>query len=218
MASEYLMKKYQDIKPDEPVLMTKEERRRNWWHYHWKLLLISVVCVSLIAYMAFDILSKKEPDYEVIYVSHTYIQDQTLESIQAALTSVADDRNGDGEIIVQVSGNALLDDDPMSSMVEMSTLAEISAQSAELLLLDDPSGFQEQYWVLVNEDGSIPQDAQDPSACMKIAWNACPALADAAVPDELYLSYRYFPDEVEDYDAFLQYWDRLTADSLQEPR
>ena len=105
----------------------------------------------------------------------------------------------------------------MTSMVEMSILAEISAQAAELLLLDDPSGFQEKYWVLVNEDGSIPQNAQDPDACMKIAWDSCPALADTDVPDGLYLSYRSFPDDVEDYNVFLQFWDRLTAGSRQDP-
>ena len=210
MASEYLKKKYQDIKPDEPVLMTKEEQRRNWWYYHWKALLIGVVAASLAMFMAVDIFSKKEPDYEVIYVSNSYIEDQTVDAMQAALTSVADDRNGDGEIIVHVSSNAIMEEDPMAYMVQMSVLAEVSAQTAELFILDDPVSFQEEYWVLVNQDGTIPLDNRDAFDCMQIAWNDCPQLSASVGLDNVFLSYRYFSDEVEGYDAFLDFWNRLT--------
>ena len=34
MASEYLKKKYQDVKPDAPVELTPAEKRRNWWYYN----------------------------------------------------------------------------------------------------------------------------------------------------------------------------------------
>ena len=44
MASEYLKWKYRDVKPDEPIRLTRKEKALNWWHYHkWYVLLGSLI-------------------------------------------------------------------------------------------------------------------------------------------------------------------------------
>ena len=48
MASEYLLKKYKDVKPDEPKELTKKEKRANWWHYHRLTLLIIALAAALV--------------------------------------------------------------------------------------------------------------------------------------------------------------------------
>ena len=45
MASEYLKWKYRDVKPDEPIRLTRKEKALNWWHYHkWYVLLGILRC------------------------------------------------------------------------------------------------------------------------------------------------------------------------------
>ena len=56
MASEYLKWKYRDVKPDEPIVYTKEEKRRNWWDYHKWHVVIAVVLVLIAADIIWDAL------------------------------------------------------------------------------------------------------------------------------------------------------------------
>ena len=48
MASEYLKKKYKDVKPDVKRELTPAEKRKNWWHYH-KWHVAAAVVLTLIA-------------------------------------------------------------------------------------------------------------------------------------------------------------------------
>lgn len=70
MASEYLLKKYKDVKPDEVRELSKGEKRRNWWHYHrWHVVIAVLLIVSIgnILWNALGI-GKIMPDYSIAYV------------------------------------------------------------------------------------------------------------------------------------------------------
>ena len=66
MASEYLKWKYQDVKPDAPVVLTKKEERQNWWHYHkWHVAL----CIGGVLFAVWFIarllgFGQVQPDYQ----------------------------------------------------------------------------------------------------------------------------------------------------------
>ena len=51
MASEYLKWKYRDVQRREEFVMTPEERRKNWWHYHKWHVVIGVLLIALAVYL-----------------------------------------------------------------------------------------------------------------------------------------------------------------------
>ena len=83
MASEYLKKKYQDVKPDEPLVLTPKERRKNWWYYHkWQIVTVAAVLL-LVGLLLKDIFCQTEPDYRISYVGSEMLSDETAESADA---------------------------------------------------------------------------------------------------------------------------------------
>ncbi len=68
MASEYLKKKYQDVKPDEKRELTPEEKRKNWWHYHIWHVVTGAALLVILCSIAWNALSTVEPDCQVAYV------------------------------------------------------------------------------------------------------------------------------------------------------
>ncbi|MCX4374173.1 MAG: hypothetical protein OSJ58_20585, partial [Dysosmobacter sp.] len=63
MASEYLKKKYRDVKPDAPLELTKAEKRKNWWHYYKWHVGIVLVLLAITGSIMWNTLSRTEPDY-----------------------------------------------------------------------------------------------------------------------------------------------------------
>ena len=163
MASEYYEKKFQDVKPDEKVEMTKKERRINWWHYNWgKVALVVVLCVT-IGYLISDLFFRTHPDYDVAYVG-THAMSIDKEELEAALAQFGEDVNGDGEVVVRFNKYLLDESDAMYESYEISMLGDMDLCVSEIFIIDDPEWFCEKYNILDGAD--IYQ------------WSQCPALSD----------------------------------------
>lgn len=214
MASEYLKKKYQDVKPDAPVELTRAEKRKNWWYYHkWHVgavVLLAAVIVSIV----WPIVNRATPDVQVAYVGEMPLPDGAVAALEEALTGLTEDLNGDGRVLVklrqyvsdgldgralaaagspvtdatgQMTSNALMTSDGASQIATMvSLLADVGEQESFLFLLEDPAAFQQEFHTLCHLDGSLPENGDDSVEKSVLAWDACPVLAGLDLGDYSY--------------------------------
>lgn len=184
MASEYLKKKYQDVKPDAPVELTPAEKRRNWWYYNKWYVCAAAALVVLVAGTVWRALHRVEPDYRVAYVGSLPLLDDAVASLETALASLGEDLNGDGAVVVSLRQYVDSSSDTASIMAaQVSLLADVSAQESFLFLLEDPEAFQQQYHTLCRLDGSLPEEGDDSTENSVLAWNACPVLRELELGD-----------------------------------
>ena len=184
MASEYLKWKYRDVKPDEPIQYTAEQRRRNWWHYHkWHVVIAAVLMVAL-GDILWNVLGvgKVRPDYQIAYVGAAALPNDAVSALESALARLGRDADGDGRVVVKlnqyaIGGSADDSDAALYAYAASTTLmADLEGKESYFFLLEDPEAFQRNYQVLRRLDGSLPGDLdRDYESCC-LAWTDCPVL------------------------------------------
>lgn len=188
MASEYLKKKYQDVKPAEKVELTPAQKRQNWWDYHKGWVLLGVVLAGLAVWLIHDIFFRPEPDYQVGFISQAAPPTEVLDRLQEHLEALGEDVNGDGRVLVEVLTYTMGFDEQGLSNVDTAAagvtrlMVDLSAGQVHLLFLDDPEGFQARMGALCYLDSGEPP-LDDPAygaedwRKMVYAWEDCPVLA-----------------------------------------
>lgn len=183
MASEYLLKKYQDVKPDEVRELTKEEKRRNWWHYHkWHVVIAAVLalCAGNILWNILGI-GEIKPDYSIAYVGTTPLSEETAEALRSGFAELSPDLNGDGNVAVELQQYVSVntgDSDTLyyAQAARVQLVADITDCKSYFFLLEDPAGFQEATSALCNLDGSLPADGDLTPEGKYVIWGDCPRL------------------------------------------
>ena len=236
MASEYLKKKYKDVKPDIPKELTPEEKRKNWWYYHKWHVVGGIVLALLAANLIWDVMGRGEPkpDYQVGYVGSFSLPDDTAAAIESSLAAYGVDVNGDGQVLVRV--RQYVSDpngDPRAvSAITVQLIGDVSGQESFLFLLEDPESFQEYYHALSYRDGSLPPEEDNSVDNVALRWEDCPVLAGLDLGDytheifgvgtmtgssqellsNLYLARRGFwaETEPEDAEGYTALWEALT--------
>lgn len=181
MASEYLKKKYKDVKPDAPRELTKEEQRKNWWYYHKWHIAAAVVLALIAADLVWGFFGRGEPqpDYQIAYVGSGNLPADTAAAIEAGFAGLGEDLNGDGQVLVRlrqyVSGSGV---DPSTvAAASVQLMADVMEQESFFFLLEDPESFQSSYHTLSRLDGSLPEEGDDSVENSVLAWGQCPVLA-----------------------------------------
>ena len=191
MAGEYFRWKYRDVKPEEKRELTKAEKRKNWWDYHkWHLVfgIVAVLCLGSMVW-SFLRIGQVRPDYQIAYVGAAALPDDTVAALEAALSKLGEDLNGDGKVVVTlhqyvtyadvlqqeggISSNEIMQ--AQASMVSL--IADIDARDSFFFLLDDPDGFQQSYAVLSCLDGTLPEEERTSADGTYLSWAECPVLS-----------------------------------------
>lgn len=172
---------------NEPVrTYTKAEKAGNWWHYHKWQVVVVIILLAVAAFIIKDTFFRAKPDYQVAYVGLQNLPEDTGTALTEALESFCDDRNGDGQVLVQLNQYAV-DLDPGSEHTDAySQMAGITRLSADLsssdgsyiFLLENPETFQEYTGALRYLDGTIPEDGESAKDWenMVYRWTDCPVL------------------------------------------
>ncbi|MBQ8610760.1 MAG: hypothetical protein IJ412_03515 [Oscillospiraceae bacterium] len=92
----------EDLKPDEPIVLTKEEKRENWLHYHKWHIAFAVFMLVLVVWFIHDMVTRVLPDYQFAIVTDKYINSAAMDSLEDALSAELEDVNGDGQVEVTV--------------------------------------------------------------------------------------------------------------------
>ena len=175
--------------PQEPErVYTRSEKAKNWWYYHKWAVVITVIVVAIVAWIVHDIVTSVAPDYQVGWVGSVSLPEETATALQDALAQYADDRNGDGKVVVEVnqyvfdlSGSGQSADQTMEAYNKMAGMTRLNADLTDgvnsLFLLEDPEGFQAMSGALRYLDGTLPEEGASDWQNMVYRWSDCPVLA-----------------------------------------
>lgn len=212
---------------------------KNWWYYHKWYVICGVILLSILIHLIGNAFGwfQKEPDFQVAYVGEAPLPDDTVTALEKAFSTLAEDYNHDGQILVQihqfVTGNAEsadVDTAYYRQASEISLTGDINDCESYFFLLEDPAEFQKEFQVLAMPDGSCPSSF-DYSADDKVfLWESCSILSQmdlgsytSALPGEtvtgdnqeilsrLYLGRRcfYTDKSTENADECSRLWDTL---------
>lgn len=173
--------------PQEPQrVYTRSEKAKNWWHYYKWVVLVVALLIVCGAWLVHDILSNQEADYQVGWVAGYSLPDETAAALQTALAQYGEDRNGDGQVTVQINQYVLdLSDSGDSQTTDaynrMAGMTRLSADLADganyVYILEDPASFQATAGALQYLDGTMPQEGASDWENMVYLWADCPVLA-----------------------------------------
>ncbi len=174
----------EELKPEEPKELTKEEKAKNFWYYHKWHFLIGGVALALVVMFVWEIVAKVEPDYTVGLLSTHSIPMGMAEQLSEKLTPFCDDRNGDGEVVVQISAYTISNnpDQIADANMQMANITrftgDIQIGESMFFLVNEPELFQESYGIFAYDDDTMPDPKTDPGY-QKLGhrWGSCPQLA-----------------------------------------
>lgn len=173
----YLQKIHpEDLQQEQPRPRTLAEKVKNWWHYHWGWVAAAVALVAFAVYygtVMWGRASAQEPDYQIAILAQDadVLREETRQAWQESLVPYADDRNGDGQVVVEIvcfafslqqetGGDLYAEYANAAGMIR----AGSALQEGEccILLMDDPVGIQSYTGRLCHPDGTpAPQDETD---------------------------------------------------------
>lgn len=126
--------------------LTEKDKRKNFWHYHKLYFILGGCLVIFFVALIWTISSQKDPDYSIAIVGKYNVSEEALDIMEETLTPYAEDVNGDGEVILQISNYAITYGDVGDVEVEDKTFQEayrmrfqLDLQEGEsvILLMDD---------------------------------------------------------------------------------
>ena len=170
--------------PREMPDLTPQQRRDNWWRYHWLYVLAGVLAVLTAAGIAWERFARAEYDCGAALVTRYAVTQEELSALKTALEAAAEDSNSGGRVQVSVNDIQIdytatdLDD---ASIRQMTTNvdklhADFYTGQSGVFILDDPENFQRNHAALRYLDGSEPtEDAVDWENMVR-HWNDSPVL------------------------------------------
>lgn len=146
---------------------------KTWWWYHKTHVLIGAAALAVVLYALLPGLLAAKPDYCLAIVSRAYVSDETREAVRERLQPLLPDRNGDGQVLLEVyTYGADLSGQTEGSLnyAEAARLdADLVGKVSGFFLLDDAEGFQ--------RNTAVP-------AAQPVPWTQVPAFADLALPED----------------------------------
>ena len=164
--------------PREMPDMTPARRRANWWHYHWRYVLLGGIVLGILGGIALDQARQRKPDCCVALVVREEPDGGELASLQAALERIGPDANGDGEVHVDVYPIRIdytsTDMSPEALRVMEANVDKLNfdfyTRRSGIFLLDDPENFQRSHQALAYRDGSTPPEGAGDWENMAVPW------------------------------------------------
>ena len=225
MASEYLKRKYQDVKPNEPPPpLTGKEWLANWFHYNKWWIVVWLVILSVTGSMIWNALGigKVWPDYIFAYVGSDPLPGDCVEALERELAALGEDANGDGHVIAEVRVYAMNRSGDVETALyynqaaDVVLVADITNAESYFFLVEDPAGIQKSYQIFAGADGTPPEDGDLKVDDKVFRWGDCPVLANLAVDQEplegLYIGRRCFYDgkQAENQESNDSFWNVIT--------
>lgn len=84
------------------VPKTGKEKRENWWFYHKVHLIVGILATVCVAMIVASFVNRENPDYTISMMTSYTMPSDLLADVEAHLERFADDRNGDGKVIVSI--------------------------------------------------------------------------------------------------------------------
>lgn len=152
--------------PREMPDMTPQQRRDNWWRYHWLHVLCAALALIVLCGVIWERVTRDQYDCSVALVTRCAATPNELASLRTALEHAMTDFNGDGEIHVAINAVQIdytstdLDDAAIQLMTaNVDKLnSDFYTRQSGIFLLDDPENFQLNHGALSYLDGTAPEE------------------------------------------------------------
>ena len=226
----YLINAGEDtIHSNEIKLVTAKDKRENWWYYHKRQIIPAILVVALLAVFIHSMATKVDPDYTIGLLTSFTMPETGVQQLEECIAAYADDRNGDGKVVVTLNVYTLdySDTETQTESAAYLTMAGTTKLAADVqgglssvFLLWDPAGFEESTGSLRYLDGTLPAaDSDEDWWNMVYKWDDCPVLASLDLGD-------YGPDTTQSrsgssqeymsqfYVGMRGAWNSGTADNL----
>jgi len=134
-----------------------QKKLQNFWYYHKIHVLIGLAALFMVGYMGLSSLGSAQPDYEIGLVRAVPLPEETVAALTQTLESFCDDRNGDGEVTVQLHTYFvnLADDAENPGQQNYEVIAALDAdlvgRRSGIFLLEDVDAFQQATGGLLRE-------------------------------------------------------------------
>lgn len=154
-----------DTQGGRPLTAAEQKRRRaaNWWYYHWGMVAAGALVLAGVLYVGHTLLTAVDPDESIAIVTAEALPDETLSALQQSLAACAQDRNGDGRVVVEVNNytwaaapDAMQTDAQTAGAVRINT--DLVQNISSIWLIEDPAGFEDAYGVFSEVSGPGWQD------------------------------------------------------------
>ena len=168
------------IHANEIVPKTAKEKRANWWFYHKVHLLVGVLLVALWAGVIYSLLSRTSPDYTIAIVGGSFYSDDMITKMEEQLAPYGEDRNGDGQVQVEVLTYAVGGSgDPQMQEINGVRMLETPANSPASFIspmIRALNGWRTRTGFFAYTDGSTPPEGASDYENMRVAWEECKGL------------------------------------------
>jgi len=208
MASEYLKRKFQNVRPDDPPPpMSRKQRLANWFHYNKLWLAVWAVILSVTGSIIWNALGigQVRPDYVFAYIGGDGLPETCAAALESELAALGGDVNGDGRVRVELRQYATNRSGDAETALyynyaaDVALAADITKADSYFFITEDPLDVQLNYQIFARADGSPPDNGDFDVDDKVLPWSGCPVLAELAVDQEpldcLFIGRRCFYDE-----------------------
>lgn len=160
------------------VPTTAKEKRENWWYYNRIKLIVGTLVAATVIYFVYTVVTQVKPDYTVALMTSYVMPNELSAQLEEHLSQYADDRNGDGKVVVHLMNYTFSDQvansDPnqmQASFVKFS--ADVSSGDSVIFLHNEgafdymKNNFEGLF--LYNDGTTMPDTATDFENAM-IPW------------------------------------------------
>ena len=95
----------------EQAPLTPREKRKNFWYYHKFHILIAILCAAVLGWTVYVFVSQVSPDYQIAFVTVDDYPDTVIRQMEEQISTIAEDRNGDGQVVVRINYYHMLPED-----------------------------------------------------------------------------------------------------------
>lgn len=124
------------------------KKLENFWFYYKTPILIALAVILTAGYLAFQKAGTPQPDYHIGLVKAVPCTEEQLHSWEMRFAAAGEDRNGDGQVLVQIHTYFvdLADDSPNAGVNNAQTVSALDADLigtvSGIFLLEDVDTFQ----------------------------------------------------------------------------
>lgn len=160
----------------------KGKKWKNWWMRYRIHLLLVVVALILLGSLLFPLLCRAVPDYRVGLITSYTMPSEGVDQLEEVLARYADDRNGDGEVLVSVSTYNFPSsvDTQRRDNILMRLEADCASNEVQVFFYEE-AGFQEAQDALTGllqyNDGTLMGEDATDFENARLSWNDYAGLA-----------------------------------------
>lgn len=167
-------------------LKTAKEKRKNWWYYYKGYVLIALIVALVAGSWIHSAFFRPKADYSIGLLTSFSVPTEVMESLEEHIAQYADDRNGDGKVMVTVNsyifGDALSSNDYQAVQAAFTRFAGDATMGANIIYFHDEDGLLAledslQGFFQYNGGGTMPEDAKDFENAFR-PWGSFAGLAD----------------------------------------